>query len=125
MEDTRNRFKARCVLENIPLDMVLNYDQLWKSNYRHPRKVLHKASRRVGTRIVKKHTLKQNKAFKALGSQPDASRQGGRGKEAVDDEVVRHDKVSGEKNAMTVVTSTWADGTAGPMCFCVAVGFMP
>ena len=38
---------------------------------------------------------------------------------------VRLDAISGWRGALTSVTSTWSDGTRGPLGFCVKEGFLP
>jgi hypothetical protein len=40
MQETRDRFKAMMTMHGCPPGLVLNFDQLWKSNYKQANKLL-------------------------------------------------------------------------------------
>lgn len=90
----RLRFKKRIESE-INDKLVLSTDQLWRKFLRYPGKVILKERGDVGQRTrarVKKSISK------------------------------RHDHVRKARFACTLQTSSWSDGTAGPLAFCLSPG---
>lgn len=78
--------------------LILNYDQLWRSCYQWGGRLLYKHRKNKGMRAKKK------RAPKTMGK--------------------KHHAVKGARRGITAITSTWSDGSRGPIAFCIPEGRM-
>jgi hypothetical protein len=85
--------------------LILNYDQVWRAAYKGMTYVYRKPLVEVGKRKVRGKMLK-NKARKNGIKDP------------------RLDHMAKARQSITMMTSSWSDGTAGPCGFCVPDGLI-
>ena len=144
MQAVRAGVRAMCAMHKIPPGLVLNYDQVWEIRHRGSKKKVWKRKSLAGreqplfTRInhkrqkVAEHVeqacleAKEYECNDELEKQAprfqrpakDTSRHGERPLE----DGPRNDPVAKWRDPHTVVTSTWMDGTRGPLVLCFSSG---
>ena len=121
-------------LRNVPWPLVLNFDQLWKSSYEPPKRVLHKRKATqakqqgedwgevtpddlLGKRLDAVLSLVEGEMTKRMGQTDKASK--------LRKSAARSEFVEGGRKGITAVTSTWANGEMGPLGICTATGSLP
>lgn len=131
MEETRMAHKAQRAIVGAPWELTLNYDQLWRSCYEAPQKVIHKrtcheAKRQgddwgeirtsdiVGKRLQVALAITQSRMCERMGltERPSKLRR----------TCPRTEFVVGGRASLTAVTSCWANGEVGPLGICAASG---
>ena len=119
---SRERFAHRCAQNNVPLGLVLNFDHVWKSAYRPKKRALRKQRHLLGQPVQPRRTAAQRRATmtaSATHTVRSSRRRGGRGTECT-----RVDAIRNWRKSMTVITSTWGNGTRGPLAFCCPDGMI-
>ena len=119
MQLYRKNWREQQSVLGVPLGLRINYDQLCKNRHHAPKRKLRKPRDEIG---VQKETLDPRylpanrgltrsieEAFGTRGSSPSLSDGRAPGEDA------RYDMVQYYQEACTLVTSTWADGTRGPL----------
>lgn len=133
MEDMRRQHRAQRVIGGVPFELVLNFDQLWRSGYEPPPKVLHKRKAREADRQEEEWgecrpsdlVGKRLQAVLSVVEGEMKKRMGQTNKSALRKGVPRTEFVQGGRAGVTAVTSTWANGEIGPLGVCVASGAVP
>ena len=127
MEDMRRQHRAQRVIGGVPFELVLNFDQLWRSGYEPPPKVLHKRKAREADRQEEEWgecrpsdlVGKRLQAVLSVVEGEMKKRMGQTNKSALRKGVPRTEFVQGGRAGVTAVTSTWANGEIGPLGVCV------
>ena len=134
MNEMRRAHRSQRVIEGVPWQMVLNFDQLWRSSVEAPSKVLHKRSAKqatregdqfmevrpddlIGKRLQAVLKLAENEMTSRMGQAPKASK--------LRKAAARSEFVVGGRVGVTAVTATWGDGTIGPLGVCLTTGALP
>ena len=134
MAETRQCHKAQRLANGVPWNLVLNYDQLWRSAFEPPKKVLQKRqaneAKRQGDAFpeIRPDDLlgKRLKAITAICKDDLQARMGQtQGASKLRKAVARSEFVVGGRQGLTAVTSTWASGEIGPLGICVTTGSVP
>lgn len=133
MAEMRRQHRAQRVIGGVPWEMVLNFDQLWRSGYEPPPKVLHKRRAREADRQEEEWgecrpsdlVGKRLQAVLATVEGEMKKRTGQTNKSALRRAPPRSEYVQGGRIGVTAVTSTWASGELGPLGVCVASGAVP
>ena len=134
MEEMRLAHRAQRCVNNVPWELVLNFDQLWKSAYEPPTKVL--AKRRCREANRKGDSWGEVRPDDLLGKKLDAvlkivegnmnARMGQCPKPSkLRKTAARTEFVVGGRQGVTAVSSCWANGDIGPLGICVASGSLP
>ncbi len=113
MEEVRNSFARIRVGASAPLQLCLNFDQLWKAGWNSPEKIFFTSanhSANSSSKISKISSVAKN-AVRDV-------------KQACTSATPRNANVTNARHSITCVTSTWADGTAGPLGICIPNGFL-
>lgn len=114
----RVRERVDVLFSRIHPALLLNYDQLWKLAYRGRTWKYHKQQAAAGKR--------RDPGGKWTGSSSKAKAKAMRVKPAKQpDQQPVHDPVSGARNPHTLCTSTWSDGTPGPLLSVWQEGCIP
>lgn len=97
-------FLCDCIFEGkdgCPVDkrLVLNFDQVWRCAYR--------PNKRVWRKVPRKHGL--SAAAKAAARASNTN----------------HTNVGRSRKSITVITSSWSDGSSGPLGFCLPTSLLP
>ncbi|CAK9086423.1 unnamed protein product [Durusdinium trenchii] len=127
MNEMRRAHRSQRVIEGVPWQMVLNFDQLWRSSFEAPSKVLHKRSAKqatregdqfmevrpddlIGKRLQAVLKLAENEMTSRMGQAPKASK--------LRKAAARSEFVVGGRVGVTAVTATklanlWIDQALG------------
>ena len=134
MKEMRLAHRAQILANKVPIDLVLNFDQLWRSAYEPPKKVIHKRRAKEAERQGEEWGEcrpgdlqgKRLKAVLQMVSNAMVERMGQTDRPSKLRKVcARSDFVQGGRIGVTAVTSTWASGEIGPLGICVANGALP
>ena len=134
MKEMRLAHRAQRLAHNVPWTLCLNFDQLWRSSYEPPSKVLHKRRAKEATRQgedfgeVRPSDLQGKKLNTVLNIVKDAmtERMGQTTRASkLRKTCARSEHVQGGRVGVTAVSSTWASGEIGPLGICVATGALP
>ncbi|CAK9000255.1 Malate dehydrogenase 2, partial [Durusdinium trenchii] len=134
MKEMRLAHRAQILANKVPIDLVLNFDQLWRSAYEPPKKVIHKRRAKEAERQGEEWGEcwpgdlqgKRLKAILQMVSNAMVERMGQTDRPSKLRKVcARSDFVQGGRIGVTAVTSTWASGEIGPLGICVANGALP
>lgn len=134
MNDMRLAHRAQKEVNNCRWELTLNFDQLWRSAYEPPSKVIHKRKAKEAKRQGDEWQEprpddlcgKRLQAVTALAKQGLKSRLGQTERPSkLRKTCARTDFVVGGRHSVTAVTSTWASGHIGPLGICVASGSVP
>lgn len=134
MVESRLAHRAQRLAHNVPWQLVLNFDQLWRSSWEPPTTVLHKRRAREATRQgdnfgeVRPGDLqgKRLATVMEIVNQAMTERMGQTSRASKLRKVcARTEHVQGARIGVTAVSSVWADGTIGPLAVCVATGSVP
>ena len=135
MEESRQQEHLNCVEQNMPKELLLNYDQTFKERYRAKKKKQFKQRFMVGFQPRKQYTKKQERALASLGTE--RPRGSAEATEEMDARLkkrrscnkqhkynldVRNDPVRRAREGITICTSVWGNGDRGPMFFNTADG---
>jgi len=134
MIESRKAHRSQRKVNDVPWSLVLNFDQLWRSAYEAPKKVIHKRQtkeagrQQENWREIRPSDLvgKRLQAVSAIASQAMQSRMGQTDRPSkLRKTVARTDFVSGGRQGLTAVTSTWGSGEMGPLGICLTSGSVP
>lgn len=131
MKETRLAHRTQRVVNEVPFQLVLNFDQLWKAAYEPPKRVLHKrraaeASRQddewgevrpddlAGKRLQAILSMVEGQMTSNLKQTDRPSK--------LRRSAARTQFVQGGRCGVTAVTSTWASGEMGPLGICLPTG---
>ncbi|CAK9063017.1 unnamed protein product [Durusdinium trenchii] len=117
MIKSRKAWHFRRMERNVRLDMCLNFDQVWKAAWSRPFQVWCK-----GNELDlhgKRHAVQQQlEGLQAGNREWETRSRRVKGKDA------RADCVDGSRHSITIVTSVWGNGEAGPLCIVLPLGFI-
>ena len=127
MVKIRKNFAEWAKTANMHPRLCLNYDQLYKPNRRQKKEKLFKLRGEAGKRgdpgrseiDAGRTRTKHARDIAAAGGVPADKK---RRKPSMSDPDSRVDTATNGREACTVVTSTYSDGTRGPLCLCFAEG---
>eukprot|EP00438_Fugacium_kawagutii_P012710 Skav228200 [mRNA] locus=scaffold704:266537:278731:- [translate_table: standard] len=131
MNEMRMAHRAQKEIHGCPWELTLNFDQLWRSAYEPPPKVLHKRGAREAKRQGEEWQEprpddlcgKRLQAVMAIAKQGLKNRLGQTERASkLRKTCPRTEFVVGGRQSVTAVTSTWASGHIGPLGICVASG---
>ena len=132
----RSLFSERMKDKKVNFHLLLNYDQVWRIRYRGPKSKKYKREELAGkTQTVltasDRKLLKRvreadvvNVAVGSVSDEPAPKKQRNKWDSTGKEEVVMASVVEARR-PHTVVTSTWADGSPGPLVFWFAPGSFP
>ncbi len=134
MIEARKAHRSQRQINGAPWELVLNFDQLWRSAYEAPKKVLHKRQtkeagrQQENWREIRPSDLvgKRLRTVSSIAEQAMQSRMGQTDRPSkLRKTVARSEFVIGGRQGLTAVTSTWGNGEMGPLGICLTTGSVP
>lgn len=129
LKDQRRSHRSQREVCGARWELVLNYDQMWRSAYEPPKFVMHKRDAKLqgtmgevrpdylkGKRFNAVMEIVKSEMGKYLASGP---------RSEVRKTVPRSENIAGGRFGITAITSTWGNGEAGPLGMCVSSGSLP
>ena len=147
MKESRAKHHLKVNEKNLDQRLLLNVDQLWRSAYRPKKKTLWKPRKKIGTPASPKVSARKrqvqrfsdnlnmvdntervgNRRCQTQKKKPSANNSTKRRRRTWDDakqEDIRLDPVKKYRSSLTVCTSMWGNGEAGPLGINVSEGIV-